>query len=181
MHYFAFPSAISLSGCVIWLSGYNFFWSSGCILLIIWMHYFAAYFVPQTFPIRWRMLRTGLNLTKRVVHCIAVVKVNIPEKGWDGHHLSYGQVSPWCTVWSCRWRDWGLLCPGVQSQSISINLNQSQSISNLGCNLKEARDGDRLGGHQTLKLRRIGTKFGKEGFRADKIGLRQLFRLNLWS
>ena len=61
--------------------------------------------------------------------------------------------------------------------ALGCNLNQSQSISNLGCNLKEARDGDRLGSHQTLKLRRIGTKFGKEGFRADKIGLRQLFRL----
>ena len=38
----------------------------------------------------------------------------------------------------------------------------------VGCDLKETRDGDSLGGHQALKLGRISTKFGKEGFRAEQ-------------
>ena len=38
----------------------------------------------------------------------------------------------------------------------------------VGCDLKETRDGDSLGGHEALKLGWISTKFGKEGFRAEQ-------------
>ena len=38
----------------------------------------------------------------------------------------------------------------------------------VGGDLEQARDGDSLGLHQHLELGGIGSKFGKEGFRAEK-------------